>query len=264
VVAAPAVGDEDDDLARHRRRQDRQRPPRPRGRDVRQPVDPRELAQRDPEDHEQREPVNLQVAQRRLVRGDVPEELLLCRRRHRGVRVPQVQPRLGDEPEQGREDEADVRLEPDERPAVGRDDLPGEDEHRRHLQRSAGHRRGKRHRPPAAESHPGGADHQANNHRDERCYGEARGGEVGVPQSREGLVGEAHDEQAHPAVDLGVAVGVDVVEACAFELPGDADLPQQPRTPGGAGGEDQDDARDEEPAVDGVGQRGPIIVSPGA
>jgi len=76
-----------------------------------------------------------------------------------------------------------------------------------------------------------------------------------VFEARERLVGEAHDEQADPAEDLGVAVGVDFVNADGGERAGQGNPQQQIGAPQRPQRQRDGDAGLEETAIQRVGQR---------
>ena len=73
-------------------------------------------------------------------------------------------------------------------------------------------------------------------------------------ESREGLVGKAHHEQADPAEDLSMPVRVDLVQSRGGEGPGQADSQQQPGAPHGPQAEHDRDAGLEERAINGIGR----------
>jgi hypothetical protein len=72
-----------------------------------------------------------------------------------------------------------------------------------------------------------------------------------VLEARERLIGEAHDEQGDPAENMGMAVGIDLVQPRG-ETAGQADAQQQVRAPGGSERQHHTDAGLEERAIDRV------------
>jgi hypothetical protein len=185
---------------------------------------------RDAQDHAQREAVNLKVAERSLEDGDLCEQLAPAGSPQRPPGVPAIEQRLGHEAPRREKDEAHPRLEPLEAPAKRHPEHPGEQRNGEDLEPAASERKG-RSGWPQGKGHRHGAEHNAGHHRAEWQQPPAPPGEPRVPHRREHLEREAHDEQPDPSVDLGLPMGVHVLERQTGEASAQAHLPQEPHAP---------------------------------
>src|SRR5690606_18391069 len=74
--------------------------------------------------------------------------------------------------------------------------------------------------------------------------------------ARKDSISKTHNEQPDPAVDLRLAVRVDLVDAHGGERLTEADAPQQSRAPGGAEREYEGDGSQKERAVEVAARSG--------
>ena len=110
MAAGESVEEKERGLAEHA---EEQQPPRASGHpsvDLGHSVDARQEAHRDAQDQEQREPVNLEIAQDRLVGGDLPQQRVAVGGAHGRDRVPDAEDGLRQEEAERGADEAEVRL----------------------------------------------------------------------------------------------------------------------------------------------------------
>jgi hypothetical protein len=174
--------------------------------------------------------VNLEIAKGRLEGGHLREQLPTAGSRLGPPGVPTVEQRLGDEAGQGEEDEAHPGLETRQAAAEGENEHPGK-ERRGHQLEPAPHQGERRGDRAQRDAHRHRTNHHPGEHRPQRDEPPPSSREARVPHRRKHLEREAHDEQADPAIDLRLSVGVDVLERDAGEPPRHPHLEEEPDPP---------------------------------
>ncbi len=253
-LSSRAVQDQAEDFADDRRVDRRETQPAQSPVQRGQAVEVGQKTLADAEDHQQGETVDLHVAQGALPGRHQMDQLFAvgrpqCRRQVNGLIH-----RLDQEPGQRAENVIVVNGERFAGPSPGGDDDPDEQGDGRHLQ----HRAGNRPRPGpgdgAGQRFQDGAGDQANEQEDQAGPGETRPSQGCVFEAREGLVGEAHHEQSHPAEDLSMTVGVDFVQAGRPERAGEGNPQEQVGAPDRPQRQRNRDAGLEEGPINGIGQ----------
>ncbi|MDD8045134.1 MAG: hypothetical protein PHF14_01575 [Verrucomicrobiota bacterium] len=161
--------------------------------------------------------------------------------------VPHAENGLIEEEDQCRQYERVSGFEPLGQVRIGEEHPPAEEKDREDLHRAA---------DECQRGAPGGLwgghsdrpQEDACEHQAEQRQAEPQGERGRTPEAGKGVACKPHDEESDPAEDLRVSVGVDVIQRDPGEIASRPDLPEDPRAPGCAGGEDRDDSGDQKGA----------------